>query len=245
MTSDDRTPGRTAVARRPQELVRALLGVVDADLGCSQPIPLRAYLEVLAQLGVSEVACRATLSRMANKGALERSQQGRSVAFRASPHTRDLLFRDRRRILSSRPFEPRRRLDRAHVLRPGVATRRPASPPHTAELGRVRTARRRTVDRPRSPDLDDVLIEVQDPADPSSSITVFDAVPRLPTRAEDVIARAWNLPVLRAEHETFLREWEEVGEGEFGAVGHPLGAERGLDPAPSRRPGPSRSVSPR
>ncbi len=245
MTSDDQTPGRTAVARRPQELVRALLGVVDADLGCSQPIPVRVYLEVLTELGVSEVACRATLSRMAKKGALERSREGRSVAFRASPRTRDLLFRDRERILSSSPFEhpgdgwtvlmfsvPESRRDVRHRLRTRLSW---------AGFGPLGDG---LWIAPGSPDVDDVLIVVQDPADPGSSITVFDAVPRLPTRAEDVVAQAWNLPAVRGEHDTFLQEWEAVEESELERVGHPLGAERGLDPAPSSRPRPSRSLSP-
>ncbi len=219
MTSDDQTPGRTAVARRPQELVRALLGVVDADLGCSQPIPVRVYLEVLTELGVSEVACRATLSRMAKKGALERSLEGRSVAFRASPRTRDLLFRDRERILSSSPFEhpgdgwtvlmfsvPESRRDVRHRLRTRLSW---------AGFGPLGDG---LWIAPGSPDVDDVLIVVQDPADPGSSITVFDAVPRLPTRAEDVVAQAWNLPAVRGEHDTFLQEWEAVEESELSAL---------------------------
>jgi phenylacetic acid degradation operon negative regulatory protein len=74
---------------------------------CTDPIPFRVFLALLGELDVSEMAGRATLTRLVRKGFLERTRKGRSAAFAASTWIRDLLARDRRRAVSPHPFDHR------------------------------------------------------------------------------------------------------------------------------------------
>ena len=78
----DAAPGRTGVAHRPQSLLLSFFGalVVDFDL---PPMPSMVLLDLLADLGVTEGAARATLTRLTQRGLLARRPGGPDGGVRA------------------------------------------------------------------------------------------------------------------------------------------------------------------
>ena len=71
-------------AHRPQTLLLSMLGglVLDAEL---TPLPSVVVPDLLADLGVTEAAGRATSKRMTQRGLLERAQVGRTAEYARSP----------------------------------------------------------------------------------------------------------------------------------------------------------------
>jgi phenylacetic acid degradation operon negative regulatory protein len=67
---------------RPQSIVFTLLAehLLDRDLAVFSG----SFIEVLERVGIGEHATRATLTRMAERGLLERQRHGRKIYFRAS-----------------------------------------------------------------------------------------------------------------------------------------------------------------
>jgi len=73
----DREPSSGPAPHRPQSLLLSFLGALVVDFPVP-PLPSMVLLDLLADLGVSEAAARATLKRMAQRGLLTRGQVGRT-----------------------------------------------------------------------------------------------------------------------------------------------------------------------
>lgn len=90
------TAAAGAVRPRPQSLMLAFLGrfVLGKDLRVFSG----SFIDVFARLGVSEQAVRSTLSRMAQRGMLDRRRSGRRVYFGLTPRAVDVLTDGDQRI---------------------------------------------------------------------------------------------------------------------------------------------------
>lgn len=82
---------------RPQSLLLAFFGDHVLEEG-----PLCVYsgsiIDVLGRAGVGEQAVRSTLTRMVNRGLLQRRRQGRRMYFGLTPHATQILDNGRRRV---------------------------------------------------------------------------------------------------------------------------------------------------
>lgn len=87
MTGSDPEAGPPAV--RPQSIMLALLG--DYVLGRGLYVYSGSYIETLTRVGVSEQATRSTLTRMVNRGLLQRRRQGRRMYFGLTPRSEAIL----------------------------------------------------------------------------------------------------------------------------------------------------------
>jgi phenylacetic acid degradation operon negative regulatory protein len=77
------TPTRNRETNGTQSLVRTLLGDYTwADAG--EPIPAGVFTRVMAEFGISDMAARLALERVAGHGFLQREKQGRAVLYRLS-----------------------------------------------------------------------------------------------------------------------------------------------------------------
>ncbi|WP_158566690.1 PaaX family transcriptional regulator [Actinomadura craniellae] len=193
---------------KPQDLVLAFLGSVVLDRFDDRPVPTRVFLNLLGRLGVSDVAARATLSRMAQRGLLARRRVGRETAFTLTDRSREVLREGEDRILSHTPFDhagdvwtllafslPESRRDVRHRLRTRLSW---------AGFGPLRDG---LWIAPGTVDVTALLRDLPEIAD-DEAVGAFSAVPRPPARVDAMIRKAWALPQLRAAHEEFLRRWE-------------------------------------
>ncbi|MGY1495389.1 PaaX family transcriptional regulator [Streptomyces sp. QTS52] len=82
---------------RPQSLMFALFGsyVLEEGLG---HVYSGSVIDVLARAGVGEHAVRSTLTRMVNRGLLQRQRQGRRMYFGLTAQTEQILRDGRRRL---------------------------------------------------------------------------------------------------------------------------------------------------
>ncbi|MFJ8112309.1 PaaX family transcriptional regulator C-terminal domain-containing protein [Streptomyces sp. NPDC096132] len=82
---------------RPQSLLLAFFGDHVLEEG-----PLCVYsgsvIDVLGRVGVGEHAVRSTLTRMVNRGLLQRQRQGRRMYFGLTPHATQILHNGRTRV---------------------------------------------------------------------------------------------------------------------------------------------------
>ena len=82
---------------RPQSLLLAFFGDHVLAKG-----PLCVYsgsiIDVLGRVGVGEQAVRSTLTRMVNRGLLQRQRQGRRMYFGLTPHATQILDNGRKRV---------------------------------------------------------------------------------------------------------------------------------------------------
>ncbi len=82
---------------RPQSLLLAFFGDHVLEEG-----PLCVYsgsiIDVLGRVGVGEHAVRSTLTRMVNRGLLQRRRQGRRMYFGLTPHATQILDKGRERV---------------------------------------------------------------------------------------------------------------------------------------------------
>lgn len=81
---------------RPQSVMFSLLGI--HLLGTPRLLSTGSVIEVLAGLGISEEASRATLARMARRDLLERHRRGRQVYVGLTPRANAILEDGHRRI---------------------------------------------------------------------------------------------------------------------------------------------------
>ena len=99
---DDPTHGaeavreRDGVRARPQSFMLAFLGRF--VLGRGIRVFSGSFIDVLARVGVSEQAVRSTLSRMAQRGLLDRERKGRRVYYGLTPRCVDILTDGEKRI---------------------------------------------------------------------------------------------------------------------------------------------------
>ncbi len=84
------------VRARPQSLMLAFLGRF--VLGRGIRVFSGSFIDVFARLGVSEQAVRSTLSRMAQRGLLERVRRGRRVYFGLTDRSVDILTEGEQRV---------------------------------------------------------------------------------------------------------------------------------------------------
>jgi phenylacetic acid degradation operon negative regulatory protein len=87
VTGSDPEAGPPAV--RPQSILLALLG--DHVLGRGLYVYSGSYIEALTRVGVSEQATRSTLTRMVNRGLLQRRRKGRRMYFGLTPRSEAIL----------------------------------------------------------------------------------------------------------------------------------------------------------
>ncbi|CAM5404158.1 PaaX family transcriptional regulator OS=Streptomyces aurantiogriseus OX=66870 GN=paaX PE=4 SV=1 [Streptomyces aurantiogriseus] len=82
---------------RPQSLLLAFFGDHVLEEG-----PLCVYsgsiIDALGRVGVGEQAVRSTLTRMVNRGLLQRRRQGRRMYFGLTPHATQILDNGRKRV---------------------------------------------------------------------------------------------------------------------------------------------------
>jgi phenylacetic acid degradation operon negative regulatory protein len=94
-----------AVGRaRAQRLLVTLLGDYwDTDRG---PLPSGGLVGVLAEFGIAAANARATLSRLTQRGLLERAKEGRNTSYRPTQQAWHILQRGARRIFADNDGDP-------------------------------------------------------------------------------------------------------------------------------------------
>lgn len=95
---------RTQAGANPQHLLLTLLG--DYWYGRDAPLPSAALVRLLQEFGVSGVSARAALSRLARRGLLVLSKEGRRTSYALSPRAAEVLTEGVRHILSFGATEP-------------------------------------------------------------------------------------------------------------------------------------------
>ena len=196
----------SAAAHRPQSLLLSFLGalVLDFDL---PPLPSMILLDLLADLGVTEAAGRATLKRMTQRGLFSRSQVGRTAEYALTPLAEDVLREARERVASPAPFQhpegewtllsysvPESRRDLRHRVRARLTW---------AGFGGLRDGlwiAPGTVDVAAVLGRSD-LAEVADLAD------AFAAKVLPGTDVDRLVRRAWDVPAVREAHTWFIETW--------------------------------------
>ncbi|AEB43285.1 MULTISPECIES: PaaX family transcriptional regulator C-terminal domain-containing protein [Micromonospora] len=94
------TDGAAAVGRaRAQRLLVTLLG--DYWRAGHAPLPSGGLVAVLAEFDIAPANARATLSRLTQRGVLERTKEGRRTSYRLTESAAQILRRGGRRIFAS------------------------------------------------------------------------------------------------------------------------------------------------
>lgn len=91
-------------APTPQAILMTMLGRY--CLADNPAISTQGYLEVLGRIGVAEQAGRLTLSRMTERGLLERQRRGRIAYFRATELALNVVDNQERRTFRDQPGAP-------------------------------------------------------------------------------------------------------------------------------------------
>ncbi|MFJ3772364.1 PaaX family transcriptional regulator C-terminal domain-containing protein [Streptomyces sp. NPDC090075] len=204
--ADARTEDSTGPRRRPQQLLLALLGTFVLDRR-EEPLPSRVFIETIGDLGISEMATRATLTRMVNKGLLEKRKDGRVAVYGLRGNAERMLRDASKRVRSRSPFTsaddtwtlftfslPESRREVRDQLRARLMW---------AGFGCLRDG---LWIAPGTPGLDTILVD-SPLAEALAESGGFVARPLPGTPMAAFVQRAWDLTALRAEHESFLRTW--------------------------------------
>ncbi|MCZ2826902.1 MULTISPECIES: PaaX family transcriptional regulator [unclassified Modestobacter] len=191
---------------KPQDLLLALGGALILD-SHEEPLPTKVFLDVLGSLGVSDDATRSVLTRLTERGLLTRDQDGRVARYGLTETSRRVLREGRERVLATEPFHqgssewtllsfslPETQRDVRNRLRSRLTW---------AGFGCLRDG---LWIAPGRVDLDSI-ITVGDEVG-GLQIDGFVASPAAGTDVARFVRRAWDLDVLRAEHEEFLRRWD-------------------------------------
>ncbi|MFC6064055.1 PaaX family transcriptional regulator [Streptomyces ochraceiscleroticus] len=201
---DTGTSSGTGHRRRPQQLLLALLGTFVLDRR-EEPTPSRVFIELLGDLGVNEMATRATLSRMVGKGLLDKRKDGRIVVYGLTAEAEKMIRDAGKRVRSSSPFTP---ADDTWTL---FTFSLPESRREARDQLRARLVwagfgclRDGLWIAPGRPDLDDALSPL---TDSMADVGGFLAQPLPGTPMTAFVERAWDLVGLRAEHDRFLDRW--------------------------------------
>ena len=128
MDADINLP-RTQTGANPQHLIVTLLG--DHWIGRKEHLPSAGLVALAHEFGITSTSARAALSRLARRGLLEPSKQGRRTFYGLTPRAEQVLNDGVRRIMSfgldERPWDgswvvvafsvPEDQRDVRHVLR--------------------------------------------------------------------------------------------------------------------------------
>ena len=198
-------PGNGA-AHRPQSLLLSFFGALVVDAGLP-PLPSVTLLDLLADLGVTEAAARATVQRMTQRGLLTRGQVGRTAEYELTPLAEDVLRRASPRVASPTPFEhpegewtllsysvPESRRDLRHRVRAQLTW---------AGFGGLRDG---LWIAPGTVDVGTVLGR-SDLADVAGLADAFAGRPLPGTDVHRLVHRAWDVPAVRAAHVEFIDAW--------------------------------------
>jgi DNA-binding transcriptional regulator PaaX len=211
----DPPPG-PAAAHRPQSLLLSFFGGLVLDAGLP-PLPSATLLNLLADLGVTEAAARATLKRMTQRGLLNRGQVGRTAEYSLTALAEDVLREARERVISPAPFEhpdgewtlltysvPESRRDLRHRVRARLTW---------AGFGGLRDG---LWIAPGTVDVAAVLGR-SDLADAAELADAFAARPLPGTDLDRLLHRAWDVPAVRDAHLWFIDTWSRPPQV-FGSV---------------------------
>ncbi|SEP38058.1 PaaX family transcriptional regulator [Amycolatopsis saalfeldensis] len=171
-------------------------------------IATAGYIDVLARIGVSAHATRLTVSRMTERGLLERSRQGRAAYFRASEVGLRVVRVQQQRTFHDTGEEPQP---------PGAWTVLCFSLPETHRKERHLLRRSLAWESfgllrdgvwlaPGERDVSAILAQLPG-AGVDQHVEVFTAYPKF----EDVpgmISRTWHLDELAERYHRFLRSWD-------------------------------------
>jgi phenylacetic acid degradation operon negative regulatory protein len=191
---------RSQAGSQPQHLLITLLG--DYWFLRSEHIPSAALVELLGEFGISPVGARAALSRLARRGLLVSSKQGRNTFYGLSERAAAVLEEGAHHIFEFASHEPR--WDGRWTF---VAFSVPEERRHVRPLLRTRLRWLGFAPlydglwvspHPPPPALTDALAEL-DVA--SFTVVVGEAIPH--AGAVDPIS-AWNLDGLRADYDAFV-----------------------------------------
>jgi phenylacetic acid degradation operon negative regulatory protein len=198
-------PG-TAVPHRPQSLLLNFFGALVLDAGLP-PLPSVTLLDLLADLGVTEAAARATLKRMTQRGLLDRGQVGRTAEYALTPLADEVLREARERITSPAPFEhpegewtllsysvPEHRRDLRHRVRSRLSW---------AGFGGLRDG---LWIAPGTVDVSAVLGR-SGLTEAAGLADAFTARALPGTDVDRLVRRAWDVPAVREAHRWFLDTW--------------------------------------
>nr|WP_262403306.1 hypothetical protein [Actinomadura sp. CNU-125] len=138
---------------QPQHLLITLLG--DYWLDRNEPLPSAALVALLGEFGISQVAARAALSRLARRGLLRVSKEGRRSYYAMTGRASEMLKDGAHRIMSfgrsavpgtgsgGSPRSPCPRGSATCGTPPGRGCAGRASPRSTTACGSLRTTSRR------------------------------------------------------------------------------------------------------
>ncbi|RBY90487.1 transcriptional regulator [Blastococcus sp. TBT05-19] len=196
----------TTVPHRPQSLLLSFFGALVLDAGLP-PLPSVTLLDLLADLGVTEAAARATLKRMTQRGLLTRGQVGRTAEYALTPLAEDVLREAAGRVASPTPFEhpesewtllsysvPESRRDLRHRVRARLTW---------AGFGGLRDG---LWIAPGTVDVATVLGR-SDLAEVAGLADAFAARVLPGTDVDRLVHRAWDVPAVRAAHLRFIDTW--------------------------------------
>jgi DNA-binding transcriptional regulator PaaX len=196
----------SAAAHRPQSLLLSFFGGLILDAGLP-PLPSSTLLDLLADLGVTEAAARATLKRMTQRGLLVRGQVGRTAEYALTPLAEDVLREARGRVTSPAPFEhpegewtllsysvPESRRDLRHRVRARLSW---------AGFGGLRDG---LWIAPGTVDVAAVFGR-SDLAEAAGLADAFAARPLPGTDIDRLVQRGWDVRAVRAAHLWFVNTW--------------------------------------
>ncbi|GAA3527835.1 PaaX family transcriptional regulator C-terminal domain-containing protein [Amycolatopsis ultiminotia] len=177
-------------------------------LGENPEIATAGYIDVLARIGVSAHATRLTLSRMTERGLLERARRGRAAYFRASEMGLDVVRRQQQRTFHDTIETPHPEgawtilcftLPETHRKERHLLRRRLA----WESFGLLRDG---VWIAPGERDVSAILEQLPG-AGADQHVEVFTGYPKF-ADVEGMISRTWQLSELAARHERFLRAWD-------------------------------------
>lgn len=204
--------GRQPVAYPSRTLLLTLLGnhlqgrSPSIDEGSGTAVASSTFVAVLARVGVSEQAVRATLARAVKKGFLHRRQQGRQAFFALTDATRHLLADGARRLYHTDPV--RTHWDGAWTL---LAFSLPESRRTDRHQLRVRLSwagfgalRDGLWIAPGAVDVPAVIAELG----VTDDVQAFVGPATPPTRIDVMVGQAWDLAHIAAQYRSFLDRWD-------------------------------------
>lgn len=202
------TEGRAVVPHhgrvRSQALLLTLLGRHVLDRGVA--VSSGTFIEVLGSMGVGEFAVRSALTRMVQRGFLERHRRGRRTYLGLTGRSVDLLTEGRERIFGTDPGARHGN---------GSWTLLSFSIPEVRRSDRHRLRVRLAWDgfgllrdglwlAPGAVDVTRLVDEL----DLADHVEVFVGHAVRPTRVEAVIADAWDLDAVREGYRQFVARWD-------------------------------------